>query len=126
MSLVLDTGALLAAERCHRDTVALLKLELLARRIPLTHAGVVGQAWRGGAGRQARLARLLPALEIVPIDEALGRRAGVLLGLSRKSDVIDAAVVLLASDGDVVLTSGPRDLKALADAAGIQVDLVPV
>ncbi len=126
MSLVLDTGALLAAERGDRDTVALLKRELLARRVPLTHGGVVGQAWRGGAGRQARLARLLPALQIVPIDETLGRRAGVLLGRARKSDVIDAAVVLLASDGDVVLTSDPRDLKALADAAGIHADLVLV
>lgn len=126
MSLVLDTGALLAAERGDRETVALLKRELLARRVPLTHGGVVGQAWRGGAGRQARLARLLPALQIVPIDETLGRRAGVLLGRARKSDVIDAAVVLLASDGDVVLTSDPRDLKALADAAGIHADLVLV
>lgn len=126
MSLVLDAGALLAAERGDRDTVALLKQELLARRIPLTHGGVVGQAWRGGSGRQARLAKLLPALEIVAIDEALGRRAGVLLGRARKSDVIDAAVVLLASDGDVILTSDPSDLKALADAAGIHVDLVLV
>ena len=126
MSLVLDTGALLAAERGDRDTVALLKRELLARRVPLTHGGVVGQAWRGGAVRQARLARLLSALQIVPIDETLGRRAGVLLGRARKSDVIDAAVVLLASDGDVVLTSDPRDLKALADAAGIHADLVLV
>ena len=126
MSLVLDAGALLAAERGDRDTVALLKQELLARRIPLTHGGVIGQAWRGGSGRQARLARLLPALDIVAIDETLGRRVGVLLGHARKSDVIDAAVVLLASDGDVVLTSDPRDLKALADAAGIHVDLVLV
>ena len=126
MSLVLDAGALLAAERGDRDTIALLKQELLARRIPLTHGGVVGQTWRGGSGRQARLARLLPALEIIAIDETLGRRVGVLLGRARKSDVIDAAVVLLASDGDVVLTSDPRDLKALADAAGIHVDLVLV
>lgn len=126
MTLVLDTGALLAAERGDRDTVALLKLELLARRVPRTHGGVVGQAWRGGFGRQARLAKLLPALDIVALDEALGRRAGVLLGRARRSDVIDAAVVLLAEDGDMLLTSDPRDLKALADAAGIHVDLVLV
>lgn len=50
----------------------------------------------------------------------------MLLGRARKSDVIDAAVVLLASDGDIVLTSDPRELKALADAAGIHADLVLV
>ena len=78
------------------------------------------------ASVEAKLARLMPALHVGAIDEPLGRRAGVLLGRARKNDVIDAAVVLLASDGDVVLTSDPRDLKALADAAGIHVDLVLV
>ncbi len=126
MSLVLDTGALLAVERGDRDTIALLKQELLAQRVPLTHGGVVGQAWRGGSGRQARLARLLPALDIVALDETMGRRAGALLGRARKSDVIDAAVVVLAADGDVILTSDPRDLKALAEAAGVHADIVLV
>lgn len=126
MSLVLDAGALVAVERGDRDTLALLKAELLAGRAPLTHGGVVGQVWRGGAGRQAHLARLLPALEIVPLDEALGRRAGVLLGRARTADVVDAAVVLLAVDGDLILTSDPRDLRALAHAAEVHVDLVPV
>ena len=126
MSLVLDAGALVAVERGDRDTVALLKAELLAGRAPLTHGGVVGQVWRGGAGRQANLARLLPALEIVPLDDALGRRAGVLLGRARTADVVDAAVVLLAVDGDLILTSDPRDLRALAHAAEVHVDLVAV
>lgn len=126
MSLVLDAGALVAVERGDRDTLALLKAELLAGRAPLTHGGVVGQVWRGGAGRQAHLARLLPAVEIVPLDEALGRRAGVLLGRARTTDVVDAAVVLLAVDGDLILTSDPRDLRALAHAAEVHVDLVPV
>ena len=62
MSLVLDAGALVAAERGDRDVLALFKQELLAGRAPLTHVGVVGQFWRGSSGRQAKLARLLPAL----------------------------------------------------------------
>ncbi len=126
MSLVLDAGALLAVERGDRDTVALLKQELVAGRTPVTHGGVIGQVWRGGARRQANLARLLPALTIVAIDDAMGRRAGMLLGRARRSDVIDAAIILLASDGDMILTSDVRDLRPLAGAAGIDVDLVPV
>ena len=126
MRLVLDTGALLAVERADRDTVALLKRELVARRVPLTHGGVVAQAWRGGAGRQASLARLLAGVEVVPLDDSLGRRAGVLLGRARKTDAIDAAVVLLAADGDIILTSDPGDLRALASTAAVHVDLVRV
>jgi hypothetical protein len=126
MSLVLDSGALLAVVRGDRETVALVKQELLAGRVPLTHGGVVGQVWRGGSGRQANLARLLPALRVTPVDLALGRRAGVLLGKARTSDVVDAALVLLTQDGDSLLTSDPVDLAALAVVAGVHVDVVRV
>src|SRR5262245_8134904 len=126
MSLVLDAGALVAVERADRQTVALIKHELIGGRVPLTHGGVVGQVWRGKSGRQANLARLLPALDIRGLDEALGRRAGVLLGRTRRSDVIDAALVLLAADGDFMLTSDAGVLAPLAAAAGLHVDIVPV
>lgn len=125
MTLVLDAGALVAVERGDRDVVALLKRELLAGRSPRTHGGVVGQVWRGGS-RQARLAAFLPGVDVVPLDDALGRRAGVLLARSRAADVVDAAVVLLADDGDLVLTSDVSDLRALAQAAGTHLELIPV
>lgn len=41
-------------------------------------------------------------------------------------DVVDAAVVLLAVDGDTILTSDPDDLAALANTAGLHIDLVAV
>ena len=125
MTLVLDAGALVAIERGDPLTHALLKAELVARRAPITHGGVVGQVWRGGR-RQARLARVLPALEVIPLDRSLGQRAGVLLGRARRADIVDAAVVTLAADGDTILTSDTGDLEALADAAGVHVDLVAV
>jgi hypothetical protein len=126
VTLVLDAGPLIAIERADRDVFALLKGEFMAGRVPVTHGGVVGQVWRGGAGRQARLARLLPGVDIRPLDGALGRRAGVLLAQGARSDVVDAAVVLLATDGDMILTSDPDDLVPLALAAGVHVDIVPV
>lgn len=126
MTLVLDAGAFVAVERADRDTVALLKRERLAGRAPVTHGGVVGQVWRGGIGRQANLARLLAGVEVIGLDDALGRRAGVLLASTGGSDVIDAALVLLASDGDEILTSDPHDLHALAAAAGAHVELIAV
>ena len=128
MSLVLDAGALVAVERSDRDTIALIKKELLDGRAPRTHGGVIGQVWRGGggAGRQINLVRLLPALQITGLDESLGRRVGILLARTRMTDVIDAAVVLLATDGDFILTSDPDDLVSLAATAGIHVEIVPV
>ncbi len=126
MSLILDAGALIAIERGDRFVLSLLKRELAASQAPITHGGVMGQAWRGGSGKQARLARFMPGIRVVPLDAALGRRAGVLLGRAHKSDVIDAAVVLLANDGDWILTSDLVDLEPLVLAAGLQLELVPV
>ena len=126
MSLVLDAGAFIALERADRDIVALIKQELVQGRTPLTHGGVIGQVWRGGTGRQVVLARVLPALDVSSLDETLGRSAGILLGRSRRKDVIDAALVLLAEDGDLLLTSDPLDLEPLASAAGLHVDIIPV
>ena len=124
--LVLDAGALIAVERADRDVIALIKRERLAGRAPRTHGGVIGQVWRGGRGRQATLARLLPGLDIVGLDAELGQRAGLLLLRARTSDVIDAAIALLASDGDEILTSDAGDLRPLVRAAGMHADLIEV
>ena len=123
MTLVLDAGAFLAVERGRRDVVALIKGELEQERVPITHGGVVGQVWRGGA-RQAMLARLLRAVDVAPLDRHLGRRAGALLAMANTADVIDAALVLLATDGDGVLTSDPDDIAHLAEAASVHVDVM--
>lgn len=126
MRTILDSGALIAIERGDRQLVAAIKRDRLSERAPLTHGGVIGQVWRGGADRQVSLARVLRMVEIVALDEDLGRRAGVLLGRAGGSDVIDAAVVLLAQNDDRILTSDPEDLAALAAAAGADVEIVPV
>jgi hypothetical protein len=124
VTLLLDAGAFIAVERNDREVVALLKRELLAGRVPLTHGGIVGQVWRGGSGRQASLARLMGGVEVAPLDDALGRRSGLLLRSSRTHDVIDAALVLLARQGDLIVTSDVDDLLPLAIAAGADVELV--
>lgn len=124
MSIVLDAGALLAVERGDRAMFALLKRERRENRAPVTHGGVLAQVWRGGHGRQAHLARLLPGVDVRPIDDNLGRQAGVLLGRAGGADVVDAAVVVLAHDGDQICTSDPTDLRLLAEVAGRHVELI--
>ncbi|HET7543851.1 MAG TPA: hypothetical protein VFK05_28465 [Polyangiaceae bacterium] len=124
--LVFDAGALVALERLDRNVIALIKRERLAQRAPLTHGGIIGQIWRGGAGRQADLARLLVGIHVVALDDQLGRRVGMLLKQTKTSDVVDAALALLAKDGDQILTSDARDLLPLVKATGAHVDLLEV
>ena len=123
MSLVLDSGALVALERNERQMWIRLKAAHVDGVLPLTHAGVLGQVWRGGP-RQARLSQALGGVDIRPLDEPLGRAAGQLLGVAELADVIDAGVVLLAADGDEIVTADHVDREKLAAASGRHVELI--
>jgi hypothetical protein len=50
----------------------------------------------------------------------------VLLGRADTQDIVDAAVVLLADDGDTILTSDPRDIERLLAVAGTRACVRPV
>lgn len=123
MSLVLDSGALVALERNERPMWVRLKAAQVAGELPITHAGVLGQVWRGGP-RQARLARALAGIAVRALDESLGRAAGELLAASGLGDVVDAGIVLLAADGDEIVTIDRKDLARLAAALGRHVELI--
>lgn len=124
MRLVLDSGALVALERNDRKMWRRFKAALLASQVPVTHGGVIGQVWRARGSRQTLLAKALEGIDVRPLDDQLGREAGAVLALARMNDVIDAAVVLLARDGDQIVSSDVEDLRALAQAAGLDVELV--
>lgn len=126
MKLILDTGALIALERHDRAMWRRFKAAHLAGEIPVTHGGVVGQAWRAGGPRQALLAKALSSLEVRALDDRLGRASGKLLAASGMSDVIDAGLVLLAHDDDQIVTSDPGDLELLARSTGRHIELIPV
>lgn len=124
MTLILDSGALIALERNDRAMWRRFKAALLSGTVPACHGGVVGQAWRGQGSRQALLAKALQGIDVRVLDEALGRAAGELLAVSRRRDAVDAALVLLARDGDQILTSDPDDIEPLARASGCHVEIV--
>ena len=126
MTEILDAGALIALEGGDRRMWRRLKGALRDEAPPKTHGGVVAQVWRGGTGRQARLAMALRAVDVVPLDARLGRRAGVVLSQSGLDDAIDAALAALADHGDQIITSDPGDLAVLAAATSRRVDIVPV
>jgi hypothetical protein len=124
MKLVLDSGALIALERNERPMWRRFKAAHLAGSAPVSHGGVLGQAWRGRGPRQALLARALAGIEVRPLDDSTGRGAGELLAAVRANDVIDAALVLLADDGDQIVTSDPDDIAPLAAEWGRFVELI--
>lgn len=115
--MILDAGALIAIGRNDRTTIARLLAAHEEEDDLRTHPMVVAQVWRDRRGRQPNLARLLATVDIVAIDYELGRRCGELLGKAMTADPIDAAVVLIAGDSEVVLTSDPDDIRHLAAAA---------
>ena len=86
-------------------------------------AGVLAQVWRDGS-RQVRLSRLISSSQSIvnELDEELAKSVGVLLGVSGTTDVIDASVVICAlQHGQVVITSDPDDMRALAPRLAVQV-----
>lgn len=120
---MLDAGALIAVERGDRPTALLIEVARQEHREVVVPAGVVAQVWRGGR-RQARLARLLGAREVVvePLTDAGARAAGVLCGEAGTSDVVDATVVLAARRHRATVVSSDRADLELLDPALALVD----
>lgn len=117
ISVITEIGQALAVSRNDRSMIARLLAAHEEGDELRTHAMVVAQVWRDARGRQAQLPMLLATIDVVSIDDELGRRCGELLGKAGASDPIDAAVVLVARDGDVIVTSDPDDIRHLARAA---------
>ena len=123
MALVLDAGALIAVERRERATIARLVRAHENAEPVVTSAAVVAQVIRN-RGRQVTLERVLAGIEEEPLDSEAARRVGHLLASSRTSDVVDAALALLAAPGDEVLTSDPKDLRTLLPKRSIKITSV--
>lgn len=125
MTLILDSGALEALDNNDRAMWIRLKGALRKREVPVTHAGVLGQVWTIG-GKQERLELALSGTDIRVLDEELARNAGRFVAATdRDAEVLDAALVLLASDEDEVITADPARLKHLALASGRHLELIP-
>lgn len=115
MTLVLDSGALIAVERADRPTLTLMEAARQQGRNFVVPAGVLAQVWRGGS-RQAGLARFLAArgVEVEALTAAGAKAAGMICGKAGASDVVDASVVVTARrHGATVVSSDRADLEVL-------------
>lgn len=125
MTALLDSGALIAIDRRDRKVGAMLRL-LQRAGVPVhTSATVVAQVWRDGR-RQVNLARVLPGVDVVPLDDVTAKRVGELLAASRTSDIADAHVALLVQPDDSVLTSDETDIRGLLRTRRVKAHIVRV
>ncbi|MBI1845326.1 MAG: hypothetical protein HYR89_12080 [Actinobacteria bacterium] len=112
MTVVLDTGALIAIDKRDRALGAMLRV-LQRDDVPVvTSAAVVAQAWCDPR-RQVNLARVLTGVGIAAMDDHAAKKVGELLRANGSSDLADAHVVLLVQPQDRVLTSDEADIQAL-------------
>ena len=123
MGVTYDTGALIAAERGERQMWGRHRALLALREVPTAPASVVAQGWRGGS-RQALLARLLVGCDVEALDDDRARAVGSLAARAGTASFVDACVVEGAlRRHDLVVTSDPDDLKAIATAVGRRLEL---
>jgi hypothetical protein len=115
--LIFDTGGLIALERGNRVATVMLDAAIADEIEVLTSSACIAEVWRDPP-RQARLARAMRGFLERPLDAQQARSAGILLARSGAEDIADAAVALLASDEDTILTSDPRDMEHLLVVAG--------
>ncbi len=125
MRLVLDAGALIAIDRADPRMAQIIELSRRAGAELVSTSVAVGQAWRDG-GRQARLARALPMIDIRVVGLAEAKQAGELLRSTGSADVVDALVALLALPGDIVVTSDVDDLSDLLGHRGVRATVQPI
>jgi predicted nucleic acid-binding protein len=113
-AVTLDTGVFIALERKQRRALVLWKAWERAGVTLTVPAVVIAEWWRD---RQWNAARWLDGVEVEPVDEALARIAGEVLGELRLSreHTIDAIVMASAAQrGDTVYTSDFDDMSRLA------------
>lgn len=123
--LTYDTGVLIGAESATRRVWALHRRALERGVRPVVPAAVLAQAWRGGP--QPNLSRLLSGCRIEESGEALARAAGEACGRSRTADTIDATVVVGAvARGDAVVSADRSDIRRIAGALGVALDVIGV
>ena len=122
--LVLDSGGVSRLAEQSRGAAALI---LAFRRAdiwpPLVPSVVLVESLQGHVGRDAPTNRFLKTCDIVEeVTEGIARRAAHLRTRARRGSAVDAIVIALAEPDGTVLTSGLRDLQALAElSVGVSV-----
>lgn len=121
--LTLDAGALIAYERGDLEIRRVLRLAFNRGVTPTIPAVVLAEVWRGDV-KDARVAWLLKACDVEPLDERRARAAGKLRRSTTGAGAIDACVAVgVRERGDAIATSDPDDMRRLL---GPRATILPV
>jgi predicted nucleic acid-binding protein len=93
-------------------------IEARKREAPVVASAATLTEVLRGSPRDAGVHRVLKKVEVIPLTQELGRRAGELLGTSglpatASIDAMVVATALVQTRPVMILTSDPRDLSAL-------------
>jgi len=111
--LTLDAGALIAYERADPDILQILRVAFHRGVTPTVPAVVLAEVWRGDR-KDARVAWLLKACAVEPLDESRARAAGKLRRSTAGAGAIDACIAVgVRERGDAIATSDPDDMRRL-------------
>jgi len=111
--LTLDAGALIAYERGEEEIRWIITAAFDRGVTPTVPAVVLAEVWRGDR-KDARVAWLLKACSVEPLDESRARAAGKLRRSTAGAGAVDACVAVgVRERGDAVATSDPDDMRRL-------------
>ena len=128
MTLVLDAGGLTALARQRARLHELHRRGLWPAQVP---AVVLTQTLTGDHRRDLPVNRLLRVCQIREVNEWQARDAARLSTATGRAGTISAVDAVVADfagarAGAVVLTSDPRDLRALAEHTAVSISVVAV
>lgn len=113
--LSFDSGLLIRLDRGDQHAWAWLKRATERGEPPTVSSVAVAESWRDGR-TQARLASLLNACDVIPVDESLAKLAGEALAAVQGAGVADALIAAgAARAGATLVTEDHDDMRALAD-----------
>jgi predicted nucleic acid-binding protein len=114
--LTLDAGALIAYERGAPRIREILAVAFDRGLVPTVPAIAIAEVWRGDA-KDARVARLLKACAVEPLDERSARAAGRARRETVGATTVDACIATgVRARGDALATSNPHDMRTLLGA----------
>jgi predicted nucleic acid-binding protein len=111
--LTLDAGALIAYERGEDEIRWIITTAFDRGVTPTVPAVVLAEVWRGDR-KDARVAWLLKACIVEPLDEQRARAAGKLRRSTAGAGAVDACIAVgVRERGDAIATSDPDDMRRL-------------
>ena len=125
--LTYDAGALIAAEYRRPRMMTLHKSAVDNDITPVVPAGVLAQAWKGGSGSQAPLAKMLKECQVEPLEESQAKQVGTASARTASKDVVDISVVMSAARrGDGIVTSDEDDVYEIMNSLGYNLEIYKV